>query len=193
MQTSRKQGVFILHTNVPYKMAKGGGYENATEVICWEFTSDTDWIAFDLEQMFRIAMMDVQQRRKPTKIEQLPGKEEKYESELTQYDDAESPTEAEVDEQANILNLQFTMNATVKISELVEVWSNVIEGGLIELEGGGQKMIKTVWDTIHRDDKLRIVFGYISFFVKPFSKLEKMYLEMEKNTEKETSTGNEAQ
>jgi hypothetical protein len=79
-----------------------------------------------------------------------------------------------------ILENMFSINKAVMTSELMDVWEGVIDAGLICIEGD-QKMIKSIWETLDRDDQRRIMFAYISFFVKPVYRLEKLFTEMVKN------------
>jgi len=177
MITSRKQGILVLKTIKPYKMAKGGNYSDATEIICREYNSETDGIAFDIEQMFRIAMTDIQSRRKNKEPTTSDFDDEL--SKINSYEENDNPTLEEVEENASSLEIMFSMNKEIKVSELLALWLDLLDAGLIRIEGD-LPMTHVTWNTIDPTDKLRIMYGYISFFVKPVYRLEKSYLAKEK-------------
>ncbi len=192
MITSRMEGILSLHCLVPYKMAKGGGYEQATEVILKEFTHETDHIAFDLEQLFRISLNEANKSNKREKEPEAPEGFEDIKARMDAYENDDSPSEDEINFQATILEVNITKTKAVMVSELEDIWDGIFDAGLVELEGGGQKMIKSIWKSIDRNDRKRIMFGYISFFVKPLYSLEKMYSKMVKSNGKEATGANVA-
>lgn len=186
MNSSRKEGILVIQTKKPYKMAKGSlGYADATEIICHEFTSKVNRLAFDLEQMFRIAMDDTRMRRAQNKKAETEAVDNAdLDAELAKmraFEENESPTESDIEDNAIILENMFSINKAVMTSELMDVWEGVIDAGLICIEGD-QKMPKTIWESIDRDDQRRIMFGYISFFVKPVYRLERLFVEREKKS-----------
>lgn len=169
MQTSRKEGLLVLNTKTPYKMAKSGTLSDATEIICKEITYSTEGIAFDIEQMFYNAMIDI------------AGKSKNFTSGGTAqendsgYDTKEKPTDDEIDENAKQIEVLFKMNSAGKMSELMTMFEGLVNAGLILAEGGTLMTSKLPpWTSINRQDKAAIMFKYISFFVKPLSALSEI-------------------
>lgn len=162
METSRKDGILILRTKVPYQMAVSGSISDVSEIICKEITYPVEGIAFDIEQIFYNAMINVAGKSKDFKSEGGKSNDD------TGYDIKECPTDEEIEDNANQLEVLFKMNSAGKMSELVNLFEGIINAGLVMAEGMIPMSAKLPpWTTISRQDKSKIIFKYISFFVKP--------------------------
>ena len=167
MITSRKDGILVLHTAKKYKMAGQGIITEQNEVVCKEITYPVEAIAFDIDQLFCNAMMAMASKTRPTAGDNVP------EPVKDGYEDKDNPTESEIAEKAEELSLMFKMNDSSKMSELVGLFTGLVKAGFIEAFGAVKMTDKVIWPDIDRNDKLKIIFSYISFFIKPLASLEK--------------------
>lgn len=173
MKNSRNEGILVLNTKRPYKMANPEGeLEERTEIICRDVNSKVENSAFDLEQKLMSAMSNLPERatgsvnKKQIKIDQQ--KENDFFS-------SDSPTEKQVEEQAQALEMAVKFNTVVKISEIIDIFIDFINAGCVQT-AGQHKMTKPIWESLSRHDKSRIVFMYCAFFVNPLEQLRNMEL-----------------
>lgn len=180
MKTSRKDGILILKTNKPYKIAVDGNLVDRNTIICREITGNTEGAAFDLEQMFDAAMFDIAAKNSQKEKSQKEKQEE--EKKQKAFFDNDRPSNDEIEDQALGLEMIIRMNKVIKISTLTEIFNEFIVGNLISAEGNVSMTIP-IWETIHRDDKLRILFWYTAFFVNPLLRLLTISISMVKRLE----------
>lgn len=166
MVTSRKEGMLVVLTAKPYKMAKSGVLSNANEVIMKEITYEAEGIAYDIQQLFANAMMDI-----ALKSKNLNANAPKVPEAKDSFDDEESPSAAQVREKAEELKVMYQMNSASDLSKLVKVFTGFVNAGLIFAEGMIPMTEKAIWPTIDRNDRLDLIFSYIAFFVQPLASL----------------------
>lgn len=165
MKTSRRDGILTFNTNKPYKMAIKGNLEDRSEIICHDVTSACEGAAFDIEQMLLAALYSVQEKQQNKAVENT----ESIDNQDNFYND-DSPSEQEINDQANMLEMMFKMNTEVKTSELMDAFKPFFKAGVICC-AGDQRMHDVVWKTVNRNDKLKIVFRYCAFFANPLESL----------------------
>ena len=175
MITSRKQGILALTTKSPYKIASGGMMKESNEIICKDITYQTEGVAYDIEQLFSIAMLDVANKNKGNESASNSAPDTKIED----YQSNDCPSDLDIAEQAQTLEMFFKMNSVKKVSELVELFSGLVEAGLIMAEGMTPMHKNIIWSTISRDDRTDIMFKYLSFFINPFARLQALSGSME--------------
>ncbi len=169
MKTDRKEGILYFDTLKPYKVAIAGKLEERTEIICHDVNAKCEEAALDMEQLLLRALNSLPERTSRASKKQMDADEKKDKS----FFDNNSPSEKEIDEQATNLSLIVQMNSAVQMSQLLEVFQEILASGVISYVGN-QKMTSTVWTSIGRKDKTRIMFRYCSFFVNPLEQLANM-------------------
>jgi hypothetical protein len=138
-------------------------------VMCKDITVETECIAADLEQYMTLALTN------------MPQKDEVQQSQSTDTEDSavkrfyeeESPSCAAVEEQAVMLQMMVNMSNGIQASKIMKTFEELVRGGLIYMEGN-VKMPYLIWRQLHRDDKAKIMYNYIAFFVNPLQKLVSM-------------------
>ena len=168
MKTSRMEGILAMETKKPYKAAVNGTLEDRTDIVLLDVDSKCEGAAFDMEQLIMSAISSLPGESKATKTQM-----KKEEQKAQDFYDNDSPTEKEVSEQSDALRMLFSMNPSVKMSDLFDVFTLFINAGRV-CYAGDQPIYKPVWDTIHREDKARILFGYAAFFANPLEALSRM-------------------
>ena len=128
------------------------------EIICKELGYDSECIAFDIEQLFTSAMIDIANKTKDLNR----NTSTQADFEVSDYETNDSPTEKEVADNANSLAIMFKMNSAAKMSELVKLFNGLVNAGLIQAFGNVPMSEQIIWPTIDRVDKLNIIFSYIS-------------------------------
>ncbi len=180
MRNSRKDGLLVVRTSKPYKIAKDGGYVDRNMVICKDITYKTENIAMDLEQLITSAIFE-----SSNATNQVENYDNSDETRNNNFYDNESPSSREVEEVGNGLKMFMMMSKSIPISKVVDKFEELIKCGLIIADNkvDGQVMTIPIWEKIHRNEKLRIVFCYISFFVNPLQSVVKQTQEQEKQKE----------
>lgn len=174
MKTSRQEGILIIQTKKPYKIAISGQQDDRTEIICKEVNSKCEGAAMDLEQLLTTALGSVENKGSKATKKQM----EKDEKKDKDFFGSECPSDADIEEQANNLHLAVKMQRVVKISELMEVFGDFLATGRV-CAVGDQKMTQVIWDTVSAQDKIRILFWYAAFFVNPLESLANMASSMD--------------
>jgi len=173
LKNSRKDGILVLKTLKPYKMAIDGQEVERNIIICHDITYQAENVAFDIEQYVKVAMMNI------------PAKDttssEGDNSEVEEFYKNESPTEQEVESQAGMFETLISMNSVVEMSKIMKKFHELIAYRRIKAEGN-TAMTEPIWKTVHRIDKVRILCSYIAFFVNPLQRLSEMYIDTVKNT-----------
>lgn len=178
MKTSRVMGTLLFHTIKPFQIAKGGSFVDQNEIILKEINYETESVAYDIEQLFDTALMNTGRNRKIKETDIVNDSEYKREAEEAKaYYAKEEPTEEEIIKNARQLQGIFKMQSDAKMSELKDLFLGIVDGGLILINDGTNIISmtqKSIWPTINKDDRLDIIFAYISFFVQPLKNLEKL-------------------
>jgi hypothetical protein len=164
-KTSRKDGILVLKTDKPYKMAINGKLEQRNIILCFDINNQAESAAFDLEQYFDVAIFDMAEKQinKSTPARDDDKKEDDFFKK-------DSPSNKEIEEKALGIEMLLRSNKAILISKILETFNEIIQAGLIKADGG-ITMTSPIWQTIHRDDKLKIVFWYAAFFVNPLQRL----------------------
>ena len=163
MKTSRKDGILVLKTDKPYKIAINGTLEQRNIILCYDINNKAESAAYDLEQYFDVAIFDLAAKQ----IEKKISKDEDNEDDFFKKD---SPSNKEIAERALGLEMIIRSNKTILISKILESFNEIIQSGIIKADGG-ITMTPSIWETVYRDDKLKIVFWYVTFFVNPLQRL----------------------
>ena len=163
MKTSRKDGILVLKTDKPYKIAINGTLEQRNIILCYDINNKAESAAYDLEQYFDVAIFDLAAKQ----IEKNISKDEDNEDDFFKKD---SPSNKEIAERALGLEMIIRSNKTILISKILESFNEIIQSGIIKADGG-ITMTPSIWETVYRDDKLKIVFWYVTFFVNPLQRL----------------------
>ncbi len=169
MKTSRTDGILVIQTKKPYKIAINGQAEDRTEIICHDVTSKSEEAAVDLEQLLTAAMGSIEQRATTTSKKQMLADEKKGKD----FFGNNSPSDADIEEQAQALEMMIKLNKSVKVSELMEVFREFLAAGTV-CAAGDQQMYANIWETVDYRDKLRIMYWYAAFFVNPLESLLNM-------------------
>ena len=167
MITSRKQGILVLNTSVPYKIAKNGIIDEVSEVICHEFTYNVENVASDIEQMFFRAIMSLSKNISDEAKNKHSEKDE--EKDTLDFFNNDCPDEEKIAENAKGLEVIVKMS-DVNISDITKQFEKFVNAGLICAEGDIKMSVQNIWNTISRKDRLDIMFKYIAFFVKPLAR-----------------------
>lgn len=172
-------------------MAIGGQMrDDCCLITCKEINSATEGAAADLEQLFISGMTDFYQRSKQEKkfSEKNSGKI----LEPDTFSTNECPSDKEIQEEAKTLEITFMANTFVKMSELLETFTKIVDAKLI-LGEANQPITSIVWNTIKRYDKQKILFWYCAFFVNPLSRLSIGESSTESPSSQGTTTGKKTQ
>lgn len=168
----RLQGILSFNIKNPYRVTVDGDFEERTEIICHEFNNKASCnTAFDLEQLLLSAFKELESKDDERTKKQIM-KEEKEENIFYENN---SPSEKDISERADMLLLMFKMQTKVKMSELINLFEDIVAEKLLST-AGDVKMFSPVWDTIKPRDKFDIVFRYIVFFVNPLQSLQQMVI-----------------
>ena len=162
-KTSRKDGILVLKTDKPYKIAINGTLEQRNIILCYDINNKAESAAYDLEQYFDVAIFDLAAKQ----IEKKISKDEDNEDDFFKKD---SPSNKEIAERALGLEMIIRSNKTILISKILESFNEIIQSGIIKADSG-ITMTPSIWETVYRDDKLKIVFWYVTFFVNPLQRL----------------------
>jgi hypothetical protein len=176
MKTSRKDGILVLKTDKPYKMAVNGTLEQRNIILCYDINNNAESAAFDLEQYFDVAIFDMAEKQ----VDRKQMSDEELEKD--DFFKKDSPTDKEIAEKALGLEMLLRSNKAILISKILETFNEIIKAGLIKADGG-TVMTPTIWQSIHRDDKLKIVFWYAAFFVNPLQRLLAISVKMGNKSE----------
>ena len=167
MNNNRNDGVFAFNIKHPYKVSIDGTFEDRNGIICHEFDSKaTANTAADIEQMLTTSFGKIASKADSRTKKQIQ-KEEKEENDF--YDN-NSPSDEEIKTRAKELRLMFNMQREVRMSELIDIFEDFVAGKLIKTEGD-ITMYGNIWDSLHKDDRIDIMFRYIIFFVNPLQSL----------------------
>ncbi len=169
MKTSRTEGILILATKKPYKVAIEGNLEERFEIICHDVNSKCEAAAADMEQLIIRGLTAIPEGQSKASKKQMM-KDEKKDKDFFEND---TPSDKEINEQAQNLQMIMQMNGAVNISELMDIFQEILAAGVIEY-AGGKKMTQTVWGSVDRHDKVAVMFKYCSFFVNPLEQLVNM-------------------
>jgi hypothetical protein len=176
MKTSRKDGILVLKIDKPYKMAVNGTLEQRNIILCYDINNNAESAAFDLEQYFDVAIFDMAEKQ----VDRKQMSDEELEKD--DFFKKDSPTDKEIAEKALGLEMLLRSNKAILISKILETFNEIIKAGLIKADGG-TVMTPTIWQSIHRDDKLKIVFWYAAFFVNPLQRLLAISVKMGNKSE----------
>lgn len=166
MKNSRKDGILILNCHKPYKMAIDGQYVEKYRLLCKEHNSESEYAVMDLGQYLTVALMNMPQNEQI----QTDKTTDEQEKKAMKFYDNECPTMAEVEEQATLIEMMMLTNNQVTVSKLMQCFEGIVRSGLIFMEGNVQMPYQT-WKQIHINDKLKIMYSYIAFFVNPLQRL----------------------
>lgn len=172
MKTSRIEGILVFDTTKPYNMAIDGNLEDRNQIICHDVNSKCENAAFDIEQLLTVGLMEMSASKTAEKMSEKGGTAEK-ELETEDFFKKECPTDKEIDEIAMLLKTAFSMSKEIKMSEIIEAFNAFRKAGVI-CAAGDIKMTDIIWNTVSRQDKLKIIFRYCSFFVNPLEALQTM-------------------
>jgi hypothetical protein len=173
-RTSRKDGILIIKTDKPYRMAVNGRLEERNTIICNDINSSAELAAFNLEQLMDVALFET--GRKQDNSNQSP-------LEADDFFDKDCPTDEEIKDKATALEFLVRASKDVKISEIIQEFKGILNSGVIKCDGGAS-MMPVIWDTVDRNDKVKIVFWYSAFFVNPLQRLYAINPEMAKKSER---------
>ena len=127
-------------------------------------------IAADMEQALIAAFSGIGRKSETTQTKKQIQKEEKEENDFYENN---SPSDKDVKERAEQLALMFKMQREVKMSELVEMFEQLVAGKLLSTDGD-KVMYGNVWNTIDYNSQIDIMFRYIVFFVNPLQSLSSL-------------------
>jgi hypothetical protein len=182
-RTSRKDGILIIKTDKPYKMAVNGRLEERSVIICNDINSSAELAAFNLEQLLDIPIFETGRKQKEVPSGEL---------EEDDFFDKDCPSDKEIQERASGLEFMIRNCKEVKMSEIIIEFNGILRSGVIKLDGGSP-MTKPVWDTMHRNDKLKIIFWYSAFFVNPLQRLYAISPKKETKSEQGETLDSETQ
>jgi len=166
MKNSRKDGTLVVKCNKPYIMSVDGQPVESHIILCKDINHEAEYIAMDLEQMLRASVLNMPQQEG---VEQQSGDNEDEKKAEKYYED-ECPSVADVEENANVIEMIAGMNTKIKVSELMKTFVGLVKCRLVVMENK-LPMPYAVWDSLSLEDKLKIMYCYISFFVNPLQKL----------------------
>lgn len=184
MRTSRKDGVLVLKTEKPYTMAVNGSFEQRNTIICKDISNQAESAAFDLEQYFDAAIFEMAEKNTGRKTSKKQNDDDFF--------DIDCPSDQEIAERAAGLEMIIRSNRSVLLSKLLETFNEIIQAGLVCIDGG-DPITAPVWSTVHRDDKLKIVFWYATFFVNPLQRLSLIGAIMDNSIEQGETKNNVTQ
>lgn len=163
MKTSRKDGILVFETLKPYKIAIDGNLEDRKEIILKDVNEGCENAAFDLEQMIMAASASIPQTGSIKADKKTVEKEDKETEDFFKND---SPSENLIEQQAFALESMISLSNGVKMSAIMEIFDDFISAGVVQC-AGGIPMTSTIWKSVDRKDKKRIVFRYAAFFANP--------------------------
>lgn len=173
-KTSRKDGILTFNTDRPYKIAIDGNQEDRNEIICHDVNAKCENAALDMEQLITTALQSIPQNKSKATKAQLLADEKKDKD----FFGTDSPSEKQIEDNAKGLEMMVQMTDAVKMSDMVELFFQFIGAGVICC-AGDIKITEPIWDSIHRNDKKKIMFRYCSFFVNPLEQLVNMAQSMD--------------
>lgn len=185
MTNDRTQGLLVFDIKTPYKVSVDGKFEERTGIICHEMNNKTSCnTAADMEQVLLTAFYGLERKAGNTQTKKQMQKEEKEENDFYENN---SPSNEDVKERAEQLALMFKMQREVKMSELVEMFEQLVAGKLLSTDGD-KVMYGNVWESISYQDQADIMWRYIVFFVNPLQSLSQTDMTESKgeNTKSET-------
>lgn len=167
MKTSRKDGILVMYTKNPYKMAIDGRLQEKNTIICHDIDYENEGAAYDLQEALMAAFMDVSERNqsKNLKIEDKTSDQENE-----NFLNKESPTEKEIEVMGASMMMPILISKSVGLKNVIKIFESIALNGLVLCEGN-IKMTSVIWKTINRQDRLKIAFGYMAFFVNPLQQL----------------------
>lgn len=166
MNTSRIDGILVLKLTGTYQQAIAGTLEKKNTVWLKEFGYKEESIAFDIDQLVSSAIFNMPKKN-------FEGTQADQNDDTSKFFDDNSPTDQEVSDMADMLEMIVKMNTSMKVSELLWEFEKLVDAGLIQSDDG-TKFNKLMWKDLKSNDRLRIMYSYISFFVNPLQRLEKM-------------------
>lgn len=183
MKTSRNQGILVLKTNEPYNIAINGNMEKRNIIICKDINYENETIAYDLEQSLMGAFIDTAERfSKKNNDKDVLKITDETNKKNNEFLNKESPEEKEIDNQWSSLLMPILMSKNVKLKEIMSTFEQLALSGLIICDANIPMTI-TIWKTVSRQDRLKIAFSYMAFFVNPLQQLLKLSMSTEKNQE----------
>jgi hypothetical protein len=177
MKNSRKDGTLVVKTNKPYIMSENGQGVERNIVICHESNHHTEYIAMDLDQALRASLCNMPARESISMSPADKEKQKEDEEKANKYYLNECPSVAEVEENSATVEMVLCMNTVIKVSEIAQKFVGLVNSGLIKMENG-KSMPYEIWEKLDLQDKLKIMYCYISFFVNPLQKLAALSLRM---------------
>lgn len=187
MINSRKDGTLIVKCQKPYHMAVNGQQTEKYIVICKDINIKAEYIAFDLEHYLRMSLNQIPKRDEIDSANTSEQAEQERKTE--EFYKNNSPSVQDVEEQATMIEMIVGMSTGVSLSKLVQTFVGLIGCDLILMEGNIPMPFLT-WQQMHRDDKLKIMFCYIAFFVNPLQKLAQISMRMESSRAMQGQTQN---
>lgn len=175
-KNSRKDGVLYIECKHPFKIAVDGQEVERQKIIAHDITYNVEDVAFNLEQYLRVALLHMPAIENATENKKIAAADDKK---AEQFYNNESPSSTEIEEQANLIQMMMEMNKEVLISKMMQEFTQIIYYNLLKVEGN-INMTMPIWTTLHRDDKAKVLFSYIAFFVNPLQKLQNQSILMEK-------------
>ena len=169
MRNSRRDGLLIVRCDKPYKVAYKGNTVERYTVICRDINKRAEFIAFDFEQMLNVALVSLANDSQISETEE--DKDQKTESE--KFYDEENPSVSDVEKQAGTILLMINSNSKIKMSEFIKTFKGFLKCGLIRTEDDIQ-VNDHIWNSIDRNDKVKIMVNYMCFFVNPLQRLQNM-------------------
>lgn len=169
MKTSRTEGILVFETEKPYKIAINGEQQDRKEIVCHDVNGKCENAALDMEQLITTALQSIPQGKSKATKKQLLADEKKDK----EFFGTDSPSEKQINDNAQGLEMMIQMTDAVKMSDLMELFVEFVGAGVVCC-AGDLKITKPIWESIHRNDKKRIMFRYCSFFVNPLEQLVNM-------------------
>lgn len=160
MKNDRKDGILLVNTQKTYKVSENGDYVEKTRVICKDIDYKAEWVAADLQQLFFTAMFSFAGNNK----DKTSNESNVDVEDINEYN---SPTIKQIEDIANGYKMMMMANNVVKISEFMNIFEDIVKAGLIQTDAEKPIGISDWEKFIHRDDKMKIAFCYIAFFVNP--------------------------
>lgn len=165
-KTSRRDGILVLKTNNPYKIAINGSMQEGYEIVCHDINYKTESLAYDLEQALMCALIDAGVKYGNREKSDLSSNDE----ENKKFFLADCPNDEQMESMCTSLCMPILMSREVKLTEIMSIFDRIALSGLIKCRGD-ISMTEPIWQTVHRKDKIKIAFSYMAFFVNPLSSL----------------------
>lgn len=177
MKTSRKDGILVFKTKKPYKIANEGKQVERNIIICRDINSKIEKYAYDLQQLFMNSFLEM--REKSERIQDNSKKDDKEnQKQIEEFYKNDCPPDKEIEKSAQSLKLMVNMCQSVRMSKYMDYFENIVFSEAIEVDGGFN-MNALIWESIHYDDKLRLLFWYCAFFDNPLKRLSDTSILME--------------